>query len=68
VVGCWRGYLSERGADFHMAQLMLLPLTVSIASVNPDWFSVTNSPNPIQSLQSHKMDGCVCARAFMLNI
>jgi len=32
VVGCWRGYLLERGADLHMAQLMPLPLTVSCVS------------------------------------
>jgi len=34
VVGCWRGYLLERGADLqlHMAQLMPLPLTVSCFS------------------------------------
>jgi len=31
-VGCWRGYLLERGADLHMAQLMPLPLTVSCFS------------------------------------
>jgi len=29
VVGYWRGYLLERGADLHMSQLMPLPLTVS---------------------------------------
>jgi len=27
VVGRWHGYLSGRGADLHMAQLMPLPLT-----------------------------------------
>ena len=32
VVGYWRGYLSERGAELHMAQLMPLPLTVSCFS------------------------------------
>jgi len=34
VVGCWRGYLLERGADLqlHMAQLMPLALTVSCLS------------------------------------
>ena len=32
VVGCWRGYLLERGADLHMAQLMPLPLTISCFS------------------------------------
>ena len=32
VVGYWRGYLSVRGADLHMAQLMRLPLTVSCSS------------------------------------
>ena len=32
VVGCWRGYYLERGADLHMAQLMPLPLTVSCFS------------------------------------
>ena len=33
-MGCWHGYLSclELGADLHMAQLMLLPLTVSCFS------------------------------------
>jgi len=31
-VGCWHGYLSERGADLHTAQLMPLPLTVSCFS------------------------------------
>jgi len=29
LVGCWHGYLSERGADLHMTQLMPLPLTIS---------------------------------------
>jgi len=34
VVGCWRGYLLERGADLqlHMAQLMPLALTLSCFS------------------------------------
>ena len=32
VVGCWRGYLLEQGADLHMAQLMSLPFTVSCFS------------------------------------
>ena len=32
VVRCWHGYLLERGADLHMAQLMPLPLTVSCFS------------------------------------
>jgi len=34
VVGCWRGYLLERGADLqlHMAQLLPLALTVSCFS------------------------------------
>jgi len=32
VVGYWRGYSLERGADLHMAQLMPLPLTVSCSS------------------------------------
>jgi len=31
-MGCWRGFCLERGADLHMAQLMLLPLTVSCFS------------------------------------
>ena len=35
VVGCWRGYLVERGADLHTAQLMPLPLTVCC------WFQLT---------------------------
>jgi len=32
VVGWWGGYLSGWGADLHMSQLMLLPLTVSCFS------------------------------------
>jgi len=32
VVGCWHGYLSGARCDLHMAQLMLLPLTVSCFS------------------------------------
>ena len=41
VVGCWHGCL-KRGADFYMAQLMLLPLTVSCSNtalcpVLPGW-------------------------------
>jgi len=32
VVGCWHDYLSGRGADVHMAQLLPLPLTVSCFS------------------------------------
>ena len=32
MVGCWRGYLLERGADWHIAQLMPLPLTISCSS------------------------------------
>jgi len=28
----------EQGADLHMAQLMPLPLTVSLLHLNPDWF------------------------------
>jgi len=32
VVGYWSGYLLERGADLHMAQLLPLPLTVSCCS------------------------------------
>ena len=44
VVGCWHGYLLERGADLHMAQLMPLPL--SLASVKsglvlPFWYRLT---------------------------
>ena len=27
-----------RGADLHMAQLMPLPVAISLAPVNPDWF------------------------------
>jgi len=35
-VGCWHGYVSGQGADLHMAELMPLPL--SLAPVNPDYF------------------------------
>jgi len=42
---CWHGYLSGRGADFHMAQLMPQH-SLSLAPVNPGWFyhSGTGSP------------------------
>jgi len=32
LVGCWRGFCLERGADLHMAQLMPLPLSASCFS------------------------------------
>jgi len=32
MVGCWHGYLSGVKSDLHMAQLMLLPLTISCCS------------------------------------
>ena len=39
--GCWHSYL-ERGADLHMAQLMLLPpATVKSRSVLPFWYRLT---------------------------
>jgi len=31
-------WLSAWGADLHIAQQMPLPLTLSLAPVNPDWF------------------------------
>jgi len=33
-----------RGADLHMAQLMPLPLT--FATVNPDWFYLSGTASP----------------------
>ena len=46
--GCWHGYLSERGADLHMVQLMPLPQchSLSLAAVKsrlvlPFWYRLT---------------------------
>ena len=36
----------ERGADLHMAQLMPLPLTVSLLQLNPDWFYLSGTGSP----------------------
>ena len=45
VVGCWCGYLLERGADLHMAPLMPLPVTVpcfsKIQKGVPFWYRLT---------------------------
>jgi len=47
VVGCWHDHLSGWGADLHMAQLMLLPLTISCSSksrlVLPSWFYLSGT-------------------------
>jgi len=35
-----------RGVDLHMAQMMPLPLTISLASVSPDWFYLSGTGSP----------------------
>jgi len=63
VTGCWRGYLSGRGADLHMAQLMPLPLAVSCFSniqIGFTFLVAAQPGNPRQSPEGHKTDLCVC--------
>jgi len=37
----------EQGADLHMAQLMLLPLThCLLLQLNPDWFYLSGTGSP----------------------
>jgi len=64
VVGCWRGYLSVRGADLHMAQLMPLPLTVSCFSKIqiglPFWYRLTRIV-----LDKEPLNGCVCVCVYL---
>jgi len=52
----------ERGADLHMAQLMPLPLTVSLLQQNPDWFSFLIQAHP-GSPEKGPLNVCVCVRA-----
>jgi len=39
----------KRGAELHIAQLMPLPLTVSLLQQNPDWFYLSAPGSPRQS-------------------
>ena len=56
VVGYWRGYLLERGADLHTAQLMPLPLTVSCSRlVLPFWYRLIQVV-----LEKRPLNGCWC--------
>ena len=59
MVGCWRGYLSKRGADLHVTQLMPLPLTVSCFSKIqiglPFWYRLTRVVP-----EKGPLNGCVC--------
>ena len=43
---CWLDCLSDRGADLHMAQLIPLPLTLSVVPVNPDRFYLFGTSSP----------------------
>jgi len=52
----------ERGADLHMAQLMPLPLTVSLLQQNPDWFSFLIPAHP-GSPEKGPLNVCVCVHA-----
>jgi len=63
----------RQGADLHMAQLMLLPLTVSCFSKIQIGFAFlvpAHPGNPRWSPEGHKTDLCVCAcvRAWLLFI
>jgi len=61
VVGCWRGYLLERGADLHMAQLMPLPLTVSCFSKVQIGFTFLVPAHPGGPGQRAVKRVCVCS-------
>jgi len=64
VVGCWRGYLSGRYADLHVAQLMPLPLTVSCSSKIQIGFTFLVPAHPGSPGQrAVKRWVCVCAHA-----
>ena len=56
----------ERGADFHMAQLMPLPLTVSCFSKIqiglPFWYRLTRVVP-----DKGPLNGCVCVRVCVSN-
>jgi len=49
----------ERGADLHMAQLMLLPLTVSCFSKIQNWFYLSGTGSPGWSRTKGRLV-CVC--------
>jgi len=59
VVGCWRGYLSERGADLHTAQLMPLPLIVSCFSKIQIGFTFLVP-------EKGPLNGCVCGNVLSI--
>jgi len=63
VVRCWRGCL-ERGADWHMAQLMPLPLTVSFFSKIQIGFTFL-VPAHLGSPGKGPLNGCVCVCQLM---
>jgi len=52
----------ERGADLHMAQLMLLPLTISCSSksrlVLPEWFCFSGAGLPRLSWKKRPLNEC----------
>ena len=58
---CWRGYLPERGADLHMAQLMPLPLTVSCFSKTQIGFTFLVPADPGNPGKRAVKRVCVCA-------
>jgi len=60
VVGCWHGYLSERDADLHMAQLMPMPLTVSCFSKIKIGFTFLVPAHPGSPGQRAVKQVCVC--------
>jgi len=65
VMGCWHGYLSclELGADLHMAQLILLPLTVSCFSKIQIGFTFLVPAHPGSPGKRAVKRVCVRARA-----
>ena len=66
VVGCWHGYLLERGADLHMAQLMPLPVTVSCFSKIQIGFTFLVPAHPGSPGQRAVKRVCVCVCVFKL--
>ena len=55
----------ELGADLHMAQLMLLPLTVSCFSKIPIDFAFLVTAYPVV-LEKGPLNGCVCVFAILI--
>jgi len=66
MVGCWRGFCVERGADLHMAQLIPLPLTVSCFSKIQIGFTFLVPAHPGSPGTRAVKRVCVCVTAVLI--